>query len=195
MIQLINFLSIRVRGAANYRHQQPHCHQIQNLFGGDTLDDPVVNLTLRFGGWSGKWFRFRLNRVWEALILFTSLLSEESIKTHPLRDINCKSFIENHILKILIIVLKIVFSSSPTLNALGVDTLGNLIAEVSGTISVVNCGGPIFFLFPSLLRGLSIIGMLKIWRLGLSYDCFFYYMEEALYLEVFVLQLSKDGWL
>ena len=54
MIQLMNFPSIGVRGAANHRHQQLHCRQLQNSFRADTLDDPVVNLTLRFGGWSGK---------------------------------------------------------------------------------------------------------------------------------------------
>ena len=50
----MNFSSIGVRGAANHRHQQPHRHQLQNPFGADTSDDPVVNLTLRFEGWSGK---------------------------------------------------------------------------------------------------------------------------------------------
>ena len=42
--------TIRMRDAANYCHQQPHCHQLQTLFGANTLDDPGVNLTLRFRG-------------------------------------------------------------------------------------------------------------------------------------------------
>ena len=67
----------------------------------------------------------------------------------------------NHPLKILIMILKIVLSLSPTPNAFGVDTLGDPIAEVSGTIPVVNRGGPVLVLFLSLLGGLSIIGMLR----------------------------------
>ena len=50
MIQLMNFPSIKMKGAANYRHQQPHCHQFQNPFGADTSDDPVVNLIFALEG-------------------------------------------------------------------------------------------------------------------------------------------------
>ena len=58
-------------------------------------------------------------------------------------------------------VFKIVLSLSPTPNAFGVDTSGNPIAEVSGTIPVVNRGDPVFVVFLSLLGGFSIIGMLR----------------------------------
>ena len=61
MIQLMNFPSIGVRGAANHRHQQPHRHQLQNPFGADTSDDPVVNLTFALEG--GAASDFGLDRI------------------------------------------------------------------------------------------------------------------------------------
>ena len=81
--------------------------------------------------------------------------------------------IGNHLLKILIMVLKIIFSLLLTPNALGVNTSGDPIAEVSGTISVVNYGVPVLVLFPSLFRGLSIIEILRNWHLyylGLGFN-------------------------
>ena len=93
--------------------------------------------------------------------MFTSSLLRESIETYPLKVIDREFFIENHILKILIMVLTIVLSLSPTPNALRVDILVDSIAEMSGTIPIVNYGGSVFVLFPSLLGGLNIIGMLK----------------------------------
>ena len=81
----MNFPSIGVKGVANYYHQQSHCHQIKNLFGVDTLDDPVFNLNLHFGGWSGKWLRFKSNWVWKALILFCFIIIKLSIKDHSLK--------------------------------------------------------------------------------------------------------------
>lgn len=58
-------------------------------------------------------------------------------------------------------VLKIDLLLLPTPNAPEVNTSGDPIAEVSGTIPVINHGGRVFVFFLSLLGNLSIIGMLK----------------------------------
>ena len=75
-------------------------------------------------------------------------------------------------------VFKIIFLLSPTPNNLEVDTLGNPIVKLSGTISVINRRGSVFILFPSLLRGFSIIGILRSWRLYyLGFGLSFYHLE------------------
>ena len=56
MIQLLNFLNIGMRGVANYCHQQPYCHQFQNLFRADTSNNLVVTLNFVLEGRAARDF-------------------------------------------------------------------------------------------------------------------------------------------
>ena len=82
---------------------------------------------------------------WENLLrhVYWKILTVSSSLRIIYRVVQCQlsileSSIGNHLLKILIIVLKIVFLLLSTPNALGIDTLGDPIVKMSGTIPVVN---------------------------------------------------------
>ena len=211
----MDFASIRVRSVANYRHQQRYCHQLQNTYRVDTLDDSVVNLIFAlkagaandFGldriGSGRPWFCL-LHYCWENLsklvyweistinlslrIIYRVVQYQLSISELPT---------ENHLLKIIILVFKIVFSLLPTPNAFKVNILGDSTTKENSKIPVVNCKSLIFVLFPSLLKSLIIIGMLRSWRLYYLRFGFSIHQLRVFYLLALDTGLGRGdvGWL
>ena len=129
------------------------------------------NFTLDQIGFGRPWFCL-LYHCWENLLrlVYWKILTISSLLKIIYKVVQYqlsipKSLTGNHLLKILIMVLKIVFLFLLIRNAFGVNTSDDQIAGVSGTIPVINRGGTVLFLFLSLLGGFSIIGMLRSWRL------------------------------
>ena len=154
---------------------------IQLLISPYALEGGVVsNFGLDQIGSGRPWF-YLLHYCRENLLRFVywEILTMSPLLRIIQRVVQCQLSIQesstgNHLLKIFIIVLKIVLSSLLTLNTLRIDTLSDLIAEVSSTIPVINRTDPVLVLFPSLLGGLTIFGNLRSWYLyclglGLSF--------------------------